>query len=360
MISKIELENFKCFDEQDFKMSSLTIFCGTNSAGKSTAIQSILMIKQNEQAIKESYMKTYGELFNFGKVSDVFCQFKKNDFISININDFQYKSHVPIDIREDFYLKLTDDSSNDVDFMSGDFVYLSAERFGPRSSFDVKRDKEKLDLGIYGQYALSEYLRIANLPAQNQKFSDLLYQKITGSEYTDKKLFSFTLINEAMKMIYPDFNIDVIKTDEIDKVHNTYSSPKGKPMRPNNVGFGVSYVLPIIIAAVAIKPGGVLIVENPEVHLHPKAQSELMSILGLLSLCDVQVIVETHSDHIVNGMRVFCKENKIDEKHTTIYSITGNWDDRSVKRINIDGDGNFTDIDDDFFDQIEKDLMRLF
>lgn len=360
MINEIELENFKCFDEKDFKMSPLTIFCGTNSAGKSTAIQSILLVKQNEHAIVDGYMNTYGELFNFGKVNDIFCQFKKNDFISVNINTHQYKSHVPIDVREGFSLKLTDDSSRNVDFMSGDFVYLSAERFGPRSSFDVKRDKDKLDLGIYGQYALSEYLRIANLPAQNEMFSELLYKKITGTELGEKKVFSFTLINEAMKVIYPDFDINVIQTDEIDKVHNTYSSPNGKPMRPNNVGFGVSYVLPIIIAAVAIRPGGLLIVENPEVHLHPKAQSELMSILGLLSQCDVQVVVETHSDHIVNGMRVFCKEHKIDEKHTTIYSITGNWDSRSVKRINIDEDGNFTDIDDDFFDQIEKDLMRLF
>ena len=85
-----------------------------------------------------------------------------------------------------------------------------------------------------------------------------------------------------------------------------------------------------------------------------------MTILGLLSLCDVQVIIATHSDHVVNGMRVFTKENAIPENHSTIYSITGSWSERSVKKINIDSDGNFTDVDDDFFDQIEKDLMRLF
>ncbi|EHI9272440.1 DUF3696 domain-containing protein [Vibrio vulnificus] len=361
MIDYIKLNNFKCFDKQEFHLSPLTIFCGTNSAGKSTAIQSILSVKQNETVIKYGHMFTHGDLFNFGKVNDLFCQYNDGDNLEITINDSLYKSIVSIETKKGFELCFTEDSSKDVDVLDGDFVYLSAERYGPRTSFDVKRDQDKLDLGIYGQYALSEYIRIADLPAPNQKFAKLLYGEISGNKEIDRKIFSDFLVAEAMKVIYPDFNINVIETDEIDKVHNTYASPNGKsPIRPNNVGFGVSYVLPIIVAAVAIKPGGLLIIENPEVHLHPKAQSELMTILGLLSLCDVQVIIETHSDHVVNGMRVFTKENAIPENHSTIYSITGSWSERSVKKINIDSDGNFTDIDDDFFDQIEKDLMRLF
>ncbi|WP_421302027.1 DUF3696 domain-containing protein [Aeromonas veronii] len=361
MINHVKLKNFKCFEEVEFNFSHLTLFCGTNSAGKSTAIQSILSIKQNEDKIKNKRLLTYGDLFNFGKVSDIFCHHAKNDLFQITINDSVYESVITAENKKGYELTLTNECAYPLDPDENDFVYLSAERYGPRSSFDIKRNRGYLDVGIYGQFALSEYLRIAAQPAINQKFARMVCgEQIKISEHSDTApvIFSDALVREAMRSIYPDFNMSVKESEEIDKVHNTYALPNNKNIvRPHNVGFGVSYILPIIIAAAAIKPNGIIIIENPEVHLHPKAQSSLMKILVMLSLCDVQVILETHSDHIVNSLRVFAKENKMPNGHNTVYSITNN---QNIKKINIDENGNFSEIDDDFFDQIEKDLMRLF
>jgi predicted ATPase len=69
------------------------------------------------------------------------------------------------------------------------------------------------------------------------------------------------------------------------------------------MGFGVSYTLPIVVAAMTATEGGLLIVENPEAHLHPAGQSEMGVFLARMAAAGLQIVVETHSDHIINGIR---------------------------------------------------------
>ena len=75
-------------------------------------------------------------------------------------------------------------------------------------------------------------------------------------------------------------------------------------IRPANMGFGVSYALPIIVAGLLTVPGDLLMVENPEAHLHPAGQSKLGRFLANVASAGAQVIVETHSDHVLNGARI--------------------------------------------------------
>ena len=77
----------------------------------------------------------------------------------------------------------------------------------------------------------------------------------------------------------------------------------GKNIRPKNVGTGVSYIAEIIIAAFSCEKGDMLIIENPEIHLHPSGQAELMEFLVFLAQRGLQVVMETHSDHVFNGLR---------------------------------------------------------
>lgn len=74
-----------------------------------------------------------------------------------------------------------------------------------------------------------------------------------------------------------------------------------------NVGFGISYVLPIVLALVKAKKGELIILENPEAHLHPRGQRKMGELIARAAQGGVQVIVETHSDHILNGIRFVCK-----------------------------------------------------
>ena len=362
MIESLYLKNFKCFSEQEFKFSPLTIFCGSNSAGKSTVIQSILSIKQNLAYLANGSFKLDGELFSFGKLKDLLSHNPIDNEIKIEINEFKVKllaeqlDNKECPVQHDKIVGLEDITSS----LSNDFVYLCAERFGPRSSFELGPNGDKLEVGIFGQFALSSYHDNQDKPANNQSFArSICSHLIDPKQETDEVIFTDALVREAMRRVCPGFSMKVIEADEIDRVYNMYTSGS-ESIRPINVGFGVSYVLPIVISAALIKPGGTLIIENPEVHLHPRAQSDLVKILCELSKSGVQVIIETHSDHIINGVRVFAKDNEFSEKENIIHSVTEKSGKRSVKEIHIDQDGNLTALDDGFFDQINKDLMRLF
>lgn len=362
MIQSLYLKNFKCFSEQTFELAPLTIFCGSNSAGKSTAIQSILSIKQNVLNIKNDKFKFNGELFSFGKFKDLLAHNPIDDKLTIGINDFQ----LTLVAKELDNKEINIEKSNVAGLVSlknvwpTDFIYLCAERFGPRSSFEFGANDDELSIGIFGQHALSFYYKNQDKPAVNQTFARKICSHLIKQEQSDSEIiFTDALVREAMRFVCPGFSMKVIEADEIDRVYNMYLSGS-ESIRPINVGFGVSYVLPIIISAALIQPGGILVIENPEVHLHPRAQSELVKILCHLSQSGVQVIVETHSDHIINGIRVFAKENQLPQRENIIHSVTDNAGKRNVKEIHVDEDGNLTALDEGFFDQINKDLMRLF
>ena len=128
-------------------------------------------------------------------------------------------------------------------------------------------------------------------------------------------------------------------------------------MRPKNVGTGVTYITELIIAALACKEGDLLIIENPEIHLHPSGQSELVEFLAFLAQCGVQIIVETHSDHIYNGIRKSIRLDQIDSDKVNIYSFTQDIKGCSIPiKIPVNGDGKALNNAEGFFDQIDKDL----
>lgn len=360
MIENLYLRNFKCFKEQEFKFSPLTVFCGSNSAGKSTAIQSLLCIKQNIEHLKYNKFRLDGELFSFGLVSDLLSHNPIDNNIVIGINEV--KLVLDADSFEGKECLVKAGNINHIDGLSeiftGDFVYLCAERFGPRASFEIGSSNDQLDIGIYGQYALSAYYKFQDKPAKNQPFAQKICNHLLGEN--KEQIFTSALVREAMRKICPGFAMRVIEASEIDRVYSLYVSGSSS-IRPINVGFGVSYVLPIVISAALIQPGGTLIVENPEVHLHPAAQSSLVEILCFLAETGVQVIIETHSDHIINGIRVFAKKHDgFNKGMNIIHSISDDVGERKVKEIHVDNDGNLTALDKGFFDQITKDLMSLF
>lgn len=82
-------------------------------------------------------------------------------------------------------------------------------------------------------------------------------------------------------------------------------------MKPSHVGTGVSYIASVIVSALSCKKGSLFIIENPEIHLHPGAQSKLLEFLSFLAAKGLQIIVETHSDHIFNGLRKSMKQKRI-------------------------------------------------
>jgi predicted ATPase len=126
--------------------------------------------------------------------------------------------------------------------------------------------------------------------------------------------------------------------------------------KPTNVGFGYSSVLPIIVSGLIAQPGEKLIIENPEIHLHPKAQSALIEFLVKVANTGVQVFVESHSDHVLNALRIAVLKEKLNSNDVSVLYFQEN---TSPTRIDIEADGRIENWPTDFFDQMDNDLNTL-
>jgi predicted ATPase len=113
----------------------------------------------------------------------------------------------------------------------------------------------------------------------------------------------------------------------------------------------------------ASPPGTLILIENPEAHLHPRGQSKMGELIALAASCGIQIILETHSDHVLNGIRKAVKYKKLDAEKVQI-----NYFERYLQKgqpiteiitPRIYPDGGIDKWPDGFFDQAEKDLMEL-
>jgi predicted ATPase len=165
-----------------------------------------------------------------------------------------------------------------------------------------------------------------------------------------------------MAEIFPGFQFAVTPIPGTDLATLGLAN-KGNPelIRPQNTGFGLSYTLPIFVACLAAPENGLVLIENPEAHLHPAAQSKFAAFLAQVVASGVQVVLETHSDHIINGVRKAVRAGIINEQNALIYFFRQVESAEQVKvtRIEIDRKGNLTDWPKGFFDQLDEDFDAL-
>lgn len=125
---------------------------------------------------------------------------------------------------------------------------------------------------------------------------------------------------------------------EIKYSFNTDASPTGvtQEFTAKNVGFGLSYALPIIVAILSAQKDALLLIENPEAHLHPYGQAKLTELMCLAAQAGIQIIIETHSDHIINGALVACKQEKINKENIGIYQFNRDEEQHCAKATQIE------------------------
>jgi len=127
------------------------------------------------------------------------------------------------------------------------------------------------------------------------------------------------------------------------------------------VGFGLTYSLPILVACLSAPVGALLLIENPEAHLHPQGQTKLGELLAICASDGVQVIVETHSDHVLNGIRLAVKKDLLAAADVQLCYFTRDvkTGDCYIESPSVLPDGQLTNWPKGFFDQWEKSLDAL-
>jgi len=371
MISNISINNFKSLKNISVPVSNLNILAGLNASGKSSFLQMLMMLRQS---FKKEFKSHLGliiqgiELINLGKGKDIFYQFAgKDEKIEVELKDtknnsyfwkFDYdpeKNILPISES-----KYEESDLYNLSLFNENFQYLNAEHIAPqisyeKSEFEVIQNKNIGSKGEFAVHYLSEFglkekIRNKQLLHPNA-FSESLIHQVDA--WISEISHGAKLIVEEMK------GIDVVRLGVKFETNTGYTNE----FNPINVGFGISYVLPIVLAILKAKKGDILFLENPESHLHPQGQSLIGKLMAYASQTDVQIFAETHSDHIINGVRVAVKNKKTDRENVKIIHFErdnhNNEQHTIINEILIDQYGELSNYPKGFLDEWNEQLMRL-
>ncbi|KAF0213618.1 MAG: hypothetical protein FD139_2152 [Methylocystaceae bacterium] len=378
MIEQLHLKNFKCFADQALRIANFTLLAGLNGTGKSTVIQSLLLLRQSFRsgALSEGHFLFGGDLVDLGTPTDVLYERASDDEISISLrmqgveSAALFKATVtqdrknallnPSDARGAANTVLLDQHSA---LLSGEalqplfsmFHYLHAERNGPRKFLPMARGQTDSDLGVRGEYVLDALDRCQD--AIKISSSDPRAIDGAGERLRDQ-------LEAWLQIISPGVRLSISPIPDADLMISGFSfgasgQLRSRNYRASNVGFGLSYVLPIIVALLGTAPGGLILIENPEAHIHPKGQTKLGELCVRAAAAGIQVVVETHSDHVMDGARIAVREKILNSDRVVFHYFDRGLGETSVLTPVLDNAGRLSEWPPGFFDQHRRNTSRL-
>lgn len=369
MISKLELKDFKIHANLDLPLAGLTILTGQNGMGKSSVLQSLLLLRQScDQQGNINGINLKGDLADLGSANDVECQSSDEGRLGIKLTlqdgtILNYSFSYDVDTNDTFLPIVKDVPKNDnakkCALFSNDFQYISAFRFGPQKGYERDTNIVQYQRQISKVNGQCEYA-VHFLSYYGKKIR-CIPELLIGDTKDD------TLESQVQKWIQyvsPRVSINIEPMGADFKLNYKFSRD-GQPMTEEitavNVGYGVTYVLPILVAILSATPGSLILIENPEAHIHPKAQAELMKLIMKAVKAGIQIIIETHSDHIMNGALVSIVEDSSYLDLVKVYYFER--DDTShtsvPRMLEILKDGRIINPPKGFFDQIDIDMRTL-
>ena len=374
MLQKIKLTNFKCFDNLDLTCSPLTLLCGLNGMGKSSVLQALLVLRQSAVTgeLYQDRLVLSGDLVNLGTGQDVLFEGAEKEVVEFELQDsetsescwlaFDYSSGA-----DQLSGKLMGISGSlvdprargatwrDIPPLGGHVVYLNAERFGPRKFYDRSEIFARYgNLGPRGEYAWN-YLyawQDEAMASTDPRCPD----RCAGQRLID-------IADGWLQEITPGVHVGVDQIQDADAVIGGFSFDRpgdvaSRQYRTANVGFGLSYTLPVLMALLA-PPGTLCLIENPEAHLHPRGQTRLAELAVRASLAGVQVIAETHSDHFMDGVRIAVRNGLIRPEDVAFHYFERDGGRTVVSSPRVAADGRLSEWPAGFFDQHEDNLIKL-
>lgn len=389
MIERLHIRNFKCFEELSLPLAPLTLLTGFNAAGKSTVLQTALLLAQAlREGGRNRRLPLNGSLMKLGAPGDVLREGAPPELgVGIESADARIEWRLtPEERRYGNVLSIQQiefcaglEKSETIDVDSGtelsellprmvpepvraicrslaEMVFLSAVRNGAEDIFPAPDIVEPVwaDIGVQGEYAAWWFERLLEdedieparrhlsdaAPSLRRQFNAWAGTLFPGAQANAQRISQTRLVRLELR------------NHEADEWR-----------RPANIGYGLSYAFPILVAGLIAKQGQVLIIDSPEAHLHPMGQSQIGAFLAMLAAAGVQVIVETHSDHVLNGVRLAVNQGKLLPEKTAIHffnSCPRSEDDPAhVVSPRLDCNGNLSEWPTGFFDQAERDLAML-
>lgn len=371
MLTNLRLINFKAFADQLIPLHPLTLLTGLNGMGKSSVLQALLLLRQSYTRDKSptiAQLVLNGELVQLGTGPDVLFENAAMDSFGFALdyeNRDRRRIHTAVweitydRTADNLDLRAVPDYLEDCPLVRAEFHYLQAERLGPRpfSPMSTHLVRDQRQIGTRGEYT-AHFLDI---------FQDFpIKPKILRHPQAPDSIQLKYQVEAWLNEISPGTRISLLHYPQMDLIQISFAFERRgkastKDYRPTNVGFGITYTLPILVAILSATPGTLILLENPEAHLHPKGQAKMGELLARAASAGIQLIVETHSDHILNGIRVAAKQGIINPNQVALHFFhrPNDADQVEITTPNLDKDGRIDYWPPDFFDEWDKALDEL-
>jgi len=375
MLTNLYLENFKCFQSLSLELKPLTILSGVNGGGKSTVIQSLVLMAQNFKSSEWGRsLLLEGPELSLGSALDVLNQRASRNVMmigasttaqkvqwrfgvedrralalslnAVEVDDVDVEIALPLPLR--WLMPERQSASSSVVSALASLSWITAERIGPRELLPLRDHNRHSTVGSRGELAAGLYYWCES----DDVDKSFLISKVPAK-------FGHQ-VRAWMRNFFPDCDLRVSPISGASAVTLQMRSDESSDFqRPQNVGFGLTQVFPILVAIFMAQRGQMLLIENPEVHLHPKAQQDLGFLLANVAADGVQVILETHSDHVLNGVRLAIKEKVLAHERACVHFFSPKNKPTNPISPTFDVDGRLNTWPNGFFDQFDNALSRL-
>lgn len=380
MIKKMYIGEFKCLEKEDFEFKPLTILAGKNSSGKSSVLQSILIAARNCNPKNRERM--YGLISKYQDLSySIDIIHEEGSFSCTNISKSEQDETDTLLYENNLYY-LTSNRigqediakyspeykvGNNGEFLFGTYdILVNKDVCFNLTSNEIKdlfcKDELYKVIVEFYKYSNIEYYENAErYIGENDKelIDQIKYLRKVSEIYTTNDFKNFCkdnleililgraqaitkigIILNAYFSYITDLNI-ILKIERItsDQVKVYFQQNDINKINPFNLGSGMSYLAKVLIICFLAKPGDVVMIENPEIHLHPKAQSRLGEFFAFLASKGIQLIIETHSEHLLDNLRYQIFKEKFSKDDVIIYYKDSAQ--TPFERIFISNDGHF-------------------
>lgn len=334
MITRIEADGFKNLSNADLRLVPLTVITGRNSTGKSSLLQSILLSQVYTKAAP--YYDDYFGIY-FSNYRNKYTNARQ---ITVKIHTEEASASIEwSEENGDF------DQLEVVPELERHLFYLSANRSGAENTAKIY-SPDKLISGPIGAALAGTFEREKAVPVAEELIRDR--NSITLASQVNWWLTY--ILGQNLEI-----NSEKRTSQEVEIRYKSDGIPDILPMQ---LGAGVSYLAKILILCLRTKKGDVVMIENPEIHLYPLAQSRLAEFLTFIAASGRQLIIETHSNEILTKFRHQVFKGKIPPEDVTIFYKGGVTE--PFLTIGIDRNGRFdTDFPETFFDATLDELLEM-
>lgn len=395
MLDSIQLTGFRaCADTTPLALGPLSVLAGANNTGKSSFIGALLALVQSQQSASRNRLLLQGEWVDLGPFDELLSPDHQSFSIGVegrlgpdDLSAVWHFDEVP-DRRSRPEARVTKidaalgserlswelDASGRVVGEAGVQLLdpasvLRVEHLAPLRLFPYEAEQvlavgpyrappttlsafrvgtDGSLVGLYGQYAAEAFSQRRNdstevLPPDAGVGSDTLARAMNA-------WWSYILRDEI-----------TVTVEEVARAGYSVRLDTGAIASRSfgQVGFGLSQLWPILVACLASRPGDLVIVETPEAHLHPGAQHRVAGLFVELARRGRQVILETHSEHLVAAASLAVKRGELAPEDLALAFFSQADGHTQIERIEVDASGRRLGAPEGFFDQATADLLEL-